>query len=430
MWDNKIVNPKKPSLSDKLKSLGVKVGKTDHSSAKRKSGASIQDVLNGHFVSTRRGEAFIYEERYDASYRHGWAPLETQVPLTLMADWAKDARLLEMPLESFVFLDTETSGLAGGTGTYAFLVGAGRFEQSASGRTFRLLQFFMRDPSEEPAMLEALADFLAPCSALVTFNGKSFDTPLLKTRYRLHDIPIPFENYAHADLLHLARRLWRDRLPSRTLKYIEEHVLEVHRTSEEVPGYEIPWIYFDYLRTGDAGQMKGVFYHNAMDILALAALLSHMAEMMNDPFDESIQHGVDVIALAKMHEDLHRWDLAARLYERGLEMQLEADDFWKAVRRLSVLQKRRGDLDQAVRLWEQAAKKGHVYAHVELAKHYEHRIRDFHEAKKWTQAAIKQVKTGGLPAYVQEHWKAELEHRLNRLLRKADKKPETYKKRV
>lgn len=423
--------PKKNSLADKLKSLGVKVGTVDIPAAKKKTGAPIQNVLDGHFVSTRRGAAFIYEETYDADYRHGWAPLETDVPLTLMAAWAKDARLLEMPLEAFAFLDTETSGMAGGTGTYAFLVGAGRFEKTASGRIFRLLQFFMRDPGEEPALLDALADFLAPCEALVTYNGKAFDAPLLRTRYTLHNIPIPFEDYAHVDLLHLARRLWRDRLPSRTLKYIEENVLDAPRTSEEVPGYEIPWLYFDYLRSGDASEMKGVFYHNAMDIVALAALFSYTAAMLHDPFDERIQHGLDVIALAKLHEDLDQWAMASRLYEHGLEMPLEEDDFWKAVHRLSVLQKRRGDLEEAVRWWQQAAAQGHVYAHVELAKHFEHRKRDYLEARKWAQAALKIVKSDKeMLGYVREHWQAELEHRLNRLDGKRKRKSAKRKKNV
>jgi uncharacterized protein YprB with RNaseH-like and TPR domain len=424
------VNPKKSSLADKLKSLGVKVGTVNMPTAKQKTGISIQDALAGRFVTTRRGEAFIYEETYAADYRHGWAPLETDAPLELMAAWAKDARLVGMPQEAFAFLDTETSGMAGGTGTYAFLVGVGRFEQTAAGRNFRLLQFFMRDPGEEPALLEAMAEFLAPCSALVTYNGKAFDVPLLKTRYTMHDIPIPFDDYAHVDLLHLARRLWRERLPSRTLKFVEENVLGAPRTSEEVPGYEIPWLYFDYLRSGDASEMKGVFYHNAMDIVALAALFSYTASMLHDPFDERIQHGLDVIALAKLYEDLGRSDIATRLYERGLEMNLNEEDFWNAVRRLSVLQKRRGDLEDAVRWWEQAAEQGHVYAHVELAKHFEHRKRNYVEAQKWAVAALVQIKSSDLPVYIREHWEAELEHRIARLDGKLESRPAKRKKHV
>jgi len=168
-----------------------------------------------------------------------------------------------------------------------------------------------------------------------------------------------------------------------------------------------------------------------MDIVALAAMFSHTANMLHDPFDERIRHGLDVIALAKLHEDLDRWDMAARLYERGLEMPLNQDDFWKAVRRLSVLQKRRGDLDEAVRWWEQAAKQGHIYAHVELAKHFEHRKRNFVKAQKWTSEALELVNSNNdMPSYVREHWRAELEHRFNRLMEKRNRQSAKRKKHV
>src|SRR5688572_32202628 len=137
----------------------------------------------------------------------------------------------------------------------------------------------MRDPAEEPALLEGRADVLARCRALITLKGKSFDAPRLTARYSLPRIRGPYKNYSHIDLLPLARRLWRDRLPSRALKYLEEHVLGFTRTSDEVPGYEIPWLYFDYLRTGDANPLAGVFYHNAMDVVAMAALLGHVSEL-------------------------------------------------------------------------------------------------------------------------------------------------------
>lgn len=415
----------KPSLQEKLKALGVKVGALDLPAPQRKKRDRGEGLsgLDGRFVYTLRGEVFVHEETYGADDRHWLVPLDAEVPLDLMSEWAAEPRLQNIPLESFAFLDTETSGLAGGTGTYAFLVGVGRFETSVSGRTFRLLQFFMRDPGEEAALLEALTGFLAPCAALVTYNGKAFDAPLLRTRYTLHDIPCPFDDFAHVDLLPLARRLWRDRLPSRTLKYIEEHVLGVPRTSQEVPGYEIPWLYFDYLRSGDAAPLTGVFYHNAMDVVALAALFIHAAVLLHGPFDERLAslHGLDVIALAKLHEDLRRWDTAARLYERGLEMDLEADDFWEAVRRLSALQKRRGDLEQAVGWWEQAAAQGHIYAHVELAKFYEHRRHDIPAALGWARSAWDKLASSSMESYVRAHWQADLEHRLARLTGKANR---------
>jgi uncharacterized protein YprB with RNaseH-like and TPR domain len=414
-----MTEPPKSSLADKLKSLGVRVGAADLRpvAPKPKMDIPIQSVVEGRFVSTRQGETFVSEQIYSSDYRHGLTPLRISVPLTTIAQWTRDSRLTDLPLESFAFLDTETSGLAGGTGTYAFLVGVGRFE----GETFHLAQFFMRDPSEEAALLEGLMDFLAPCTALVTFNGKAFDAPLLVTRYSLHSLPVPFKDFTHLDLLPLARRLWRDRLPSRALKYLEENVLAAPRTTDEVPGYEIPYLYFDYLRTGDATPLKGVFYHNAMDIVTLAALMNHVASILHTPFDGQVQHGLDFIALAKLFEDLNRWEEAARLYERGLQAGVNETDFGAAVQRLSALQRRRGDLESAAELWQKAAAEGHIYAHIELAKYFEHHRRDYTEALKWTQSAEGLVDSLNIPRYEYRHWMEELEHRKKRLREKSRK---------
>lgn len=419
-----------PSLADKLKSLGVKVG-TSHLPPPPPASHTIDSVVAGSFLSTPRGEAFVAEQIFEKDYLHGKVSHLSSLrqgsgqafPLSLISEWANDPRISNLPISKFAFLDTETSGMAGGTGTYAFLIGAARF---VDGK-FVLQQFFLRDPSEEPAMLEALIHFLAPCEALVTFNGKSFDAPLLVTRYSLHGIPVPFKNYAHLDLLPLARRLWRDRLPSRALKYLEEHVLGFTRTSEEVPGYEIPWLYFDYLRTGDARPLGGVFYHNAMDVVAMAALLGHVSQLLADPYNGRVEHGLDFIALGKLFEDLGHWDEAARLFERGLELTpstgsgqgLEEADFGVAVKRLSILQKKRGNMEQALRLWEAASQKGHIYAQIELAKYYEHKLRDVKASIKWARSARREVEQADLPAYIRKHWLNEIDHRLTRLARKA-----------
>ncbi len=407
-------SPQKQSLADKLKSLGVKKGVTELPAPQPKSPYAIDSVVAGAFRATQRGEVFVAEQVYLPDYRHGNASIVCTPPLALIAQWANDASLAELPLSKFAFLDTETSGLSGGTGTYAFMVGIGRFVNDQ----FLLQQFFMRDPAEEAAMLEAIAEFLAPVQALVTFNGKAFDAPLLTTRYRLQHIPVPYKDYSHLDLLPLARRLWRDRLESRALKYLEQHVLGLTRSSEEVPGYEIPWLYFDYLRTGDARPLAGVFYHNAMDVVAMAALLTHVNEMMQNPYDGRVEHGLDFIALGKLFEDLGHWEEAARLFERGLELDLTEADFGLAVKRLSILQKRRGDFEEAVRLWETAAANGHIYAHIEMAKYYEHKCRDVKTALKWTHSALEHVERLDLPAYIQKHWREEIAHRLARLERK------------
>ena len=400
------------SLKDKLSSF-IKKG-SDLPPPKVEPRYEIDAVVAGTFLPTPLGDVFIAEQSFAEDYQYGNSNLLASLPLSLISQWANDARLAELPLSAFAFLDTETSGLMGGTGTYAFLVGAARFVDGQ----FVLRQFFMRDPAEEPALLEGLAHFLAPAKALVTFNGKAFDAPLLTTRYTLHRIPVPYKNYAHLDLLPLARRLWRDRLESRALKYLEEHVLGFARSSEEVPGYEIPWLYFDYLRTRDARPLAGVFYHNAMDVVAMAALLSHMNEMITRPYEGRVEHGLDFIALGKLFEDLGRWDEAAQLFEHGLQLKPTESDFSMAVKRLAVLQKRRGDFDEAVRLWEKAAAEGHIYAHIEMAKYYEHKRRDVKSALQWTRSALEHVQQADLAPYVRRHWLDEIARRLTRLERK------------
>jgi len=408
-----MTSPQKQSLADKLKSLGVKTG-ADLAPPRPESRYEIDSVVAGAFHPTPRGDVFIAQQSFPSDYRYGSSPLISPSPLALISEWVHDPALAEIPLSRFAFLDTETSGLSGGTGTYAFMVGIARFVDDS----FVLQQFFMRDPAEEPALLEGIARFLAPARVLVTFNGKAFDAPLLTTRYRLHHIPVPYKDYLHIDLLPLARRLWRDRLESRALKYLEQHVLGLTRSSEEVPGYEIPWLYFDYLRTGDARPLAGVFYHNAMDVVAMAALLAHVNEMIQNPYAGAVEHGLDFVALGKLFEDLGHQEEAARLFERGLEFDLSESDFGLAVKRLSSLQKRRGDFTEAVRLWESAAANGHIYAHIEMAKYYEHKCRDVKTALKWTRSALVHVEQADLPAYIRKHWLEEIIHRLARLERK------------
>jgi uncharacterized protein len=403
-----------PSLVDKLKSLGVKVGADEirpQVEIPRKAARQpLEKLLDGRWIESRRGPAFVVEQTYPLEYAHGSFPIRISAPLTGIAAWANDPRLSGLPPEKLAFLDIETSGLSGGTGTYAFMVGVARY----IGDNLHLAMFFMHAPEEEPALLEALADFLAPCEALVTFNGKSFDAPLLKTRYTLQSIPCPFDDYAHIDLLPLARRLWRERLPSRALKALEIDILNAPRGPEEVPGYEIPYLYFDYLRSGDPAPLKGVFYHNSLDVVSMAALLNYTAGLLDNPHDTEL-HGLDILALARLFADLRKWDDAARLYERALESELPEASFADALKRYAVLQRRRGDWETAVRLWERAAGEGHIYAHVELAKHAEHRQRDIPLALRWTNTALQLASAPTIPDYIRAYWLAELEHRRTRL---------------
>lgn len=403
-----------PSLSDRLKALGVKVGAQDLPAPQPANPYSIDRVLEGHFLSTPLGDTYVVEAHYPSDYAQGSVTLWYDRPLDALAAWAQDERIRELSPQSFAFLDTETTGLSGGTGTYAFLIGVGRFE----GTEFHLAQFFMRDPLEEPGQLAALEEFLAPCIALVSFNGKAFDLPLLNTRYLTHGWRPPFKDQAHIDLLHLARRLWRDRLPSRTLPNLEVQILGAMRSQEDVPGWMIPQLYFDYLRSGDARPLKNVFYHNAMDVVSLAALFSRTAALLADPLNEMAEHGEDLLAMARLFDELGYTDKSIQLYLKALEMDLPEEAMLTTLQRLALVHKRQDNLQAAVRLWEEAAQRQHLQAHIELAKYYEHRLQQYGEAIYWTETALAILHQPGFPVTEKHHWQAELEHRLDRLRRK------------
>jgi uncharacterized protein YprB with RNaseH-like and TPR domain len=404
-----------PSLSDRLKSLGVQVGSDDLKPQQARRFQSVRDHLGGEVMPTERGEAYVVAERYPAEHRIGSAPLWGPAPLDVLATWAGEPAIARLEAPKFAFLDTETTGLSGGAGTFAFMIGIGKFDDNG----FQLAQFFLREPGEEPAQLAAVVDFLAGCEALVSFNGKSFDVPILNSRFTLHHQPPPVKGFAHLDLLHLARKLWRRRLPSRRLGDLEVEILGAERSQEDVPGYEAPIIYREYLNTGDAQPLKGLFYHNAMDILSMAALMNHISELLTDP-EQAAADDLDLLSIGRLHEDLGQVSEAQSLYTTCLGRPLNQKDWLEAAERLSFIYKRAGDWDAALKLWRVAAERGEVYAHVELAKYFEHRSRKLEEALRWTQAALDLIGKKGFPIVLRYQWQEALEHRRDRLQRKLE----------
>jgi hypothetical protein len=403
------------TLSDKLKSLGVRIG-TEHlqpASKPAKTNYPIEEVLQGEEELTQLGSTFVVKNDYPLDYSHGLCKLCATPDLKLIAQWGKTTRLLQINPQKILFLDTETSGLAGGTGTFAFLIGLGY--QAADG--FRLIQLFLREPGQEPALLAALARIIAPFEAVVTFNGKSFDIPLLNTRHIINGIPSPFSEIEHIDMLPLARRIWRNRLPSRALGDLETAILEVARAQEEVPGWLVPQIYFDYLNTGDARPLAGVFYHNSMDILSLAGLFNFVADMLNDPLKASEIDSLDMIAIARLYEELGYFESAVTFYEHSLHQGMPEPFFIQTLERFALLYRRQGEWDAAVRLWEKAVEHEQVNACVELAKYYEHQRKDYSEAIRWTRIGLNWVKNNKrFPD--RQTWLQELERRLSRLNKK------------
>ncbi|HUT20818.1 MAG TPA: ribonuclease H-like domain-containing protein [Anaerolineae bacterium] len=401
------------SLGDRLRALGVPVVVPNEDNVPRGSPHPIEQVVAGTYVQTAYGPAFVATERHAASRRHGCAALAPGASLGVIAAWAGEPELAGQGIEAVAYIDAETTGLARAAGTYAFLVGVGRYQ----GSVLEVAQFFMRDPAEEAAMLAALRSFLAPCKVLVTFNGKTFDLPLLRSRYVANKQDVPFAGLPHLDLLSLARRLWRTRLPSRALSCLENEVLGYERPAQDLSGWLIPAIYFDYLRDGDARPVGDVFAHNMVDVLSMAALLSHAATLTADPLSEPVL-ALDRFDLGSLYEDIGQAETAARLYQRAMEDGLPPHEHRLARRRWSLIEKRRDNLDQAMALWEQAAAEGELYAFVELAKAHEHHGRDYAAASRWTERALDRV---GMPDYAaadRQQQVASLTHRLDRLQRK------------
>ena len=395
------------ALSDRLKAMGMQLGKDQLLQPIQKLSYPIETVVPGTFEETIHGQAFCLNEVYTYDYTHGNAQLLPTQSLAILAHWARAPHIHNEQLHNIVFLDTETTGLSGGTGTMAFMVGVGRY--TADG--FMLAQYFMRHPGEEPAFLAALTRFLDPLDAVVTYNGKAFDIPMLNTRYILQGFTTPFMEVAHFDLLALARRLWRDRLESCTLGNIEHEILGVSRNEEEVPGYLIPEMYGDYLRSGDARPMKGIFYHNAIDILSLAALFAHTADLLAVPLERPEHNGIDLAAIGKLFQALGYDDIATAIFEESIQRELPLDIFCKTLMHFAGIYKRQGNYPSATVLWEKAAQIGQPEACEELAKYYEHYARDYAQAISWTQKGMELT-------VLDREWQERLVYRMERLERK------------
>lgn len=407
------------SLSDKLKSLGVKVGVSEINKPNRPD-RSIDKVLNGSFQETPFGRILITDTLYASNYQQGKTSLSLSSSLLLLSEWIDDARLSRLPSQALGFLDTETTGLSGGTGTYAFLVGAGKFE----GDQFHLIQIFMADPSEEPALLYTLEDFFKNCQATITFNGKAFDLPLLRSRFAMNGLTDPFHDYVHVDLLHMARRIWRDCLPSKSLGNLEAQILSSERTEDDVPGWLIPQLYFDFIRDGDAAPLKKVLYHNAMDVVSMAALLNHITWLLTTIPDAPTNSAEEQLAVARLYSELKHHDTAIHIYQRllsygiqnypsiSIEMRLEI------LNRLARIYKEIGKIKLAEPLWEEAASLNDPYACIELAKYNEHILKQIPDALRWTRSALLMVDLAGLDQSEKISLRLELDHREKRLKRK------------
>ena len=338
-------------------------------------------------VTTGSGAHFETERLWERARRHGSVYISDlgELPADLL-DSLSGGEICGCPPGRWAFLDTETTGLSGGAGTYAFLIGVGYIAPEG----FRLKQFFMRDFGDEASVLHALSDYLAPFDVLVTYNGKSFDQPLLETRFCMTRRRHPFDRMRHLDLLHGARRLWKLRLESCRLVELENQILGVEREGD-LPGELIPYYYFDYLRSRQAMKLVPIFHHNAIDILSLACLTAIVPQAFRAPEEMVFRHGTDLIGLARWLLREQRQDEALRLFRKAVDLGLPDELLFRTLWDTAVMEKRLGRMPAAVAAFTDLAASRNPYrvrALEEVAKFYEHHERNYTMALEVTRGAL------------------------------------------
>ncbi len=370
---------------------------------------SLESVVAGEEGKTPQGRFFFSRSRLNAADFHG----HTRVcdlfssSMEAVAFLAGSDGLKGMNIADGLFLDAETTGLAGGTGTFPFLVGLGWFEDGS----FITHQLFARDFSEEPALLACLCELASRRRFLVTFNGKAYDLNLLATRFILNRSRDLLSCMPQIDLLHPSRRIYSHRLENVRLVTLEASVLGVRR-GQDVPGHEIPQRYFDWLRRRDGRLMADVFRHNRLDIVSMASLLKHVTDLVAGSPDTPYAHHADLLSVAKLHLDRGDFAAASRIFE-PLSRSEQPGVAQNARQSLSLIHKKTNRWKDAVALWEEmiALDPYDVFATEELAKWYEHHVREFGLA-----AGIVRRNLDG--ERLCESDRLAMEHRLRRLLHK------------
>ncbi len=350
------------------------------------------------------GSCIVIDYVYGGDRSHGrrrveaWAP-DPGAPLHLF-----DTRVADDGAwwRRVVFFDIETTGLSGGAGTLAFLAGCGWFDDEG----FRVRQFFLAGPSGERPMLDALGNVLRSASLLVTFNGRTFDVPFMETRWAFHRAAAPTDNIPHFDMLPPARRLWSQRALAApgdegcSLTALERRVLGVHRL-DDVPGFEIPARYFQFLRTGDPRLVSGVLEHNRQDLVSLAALMSHGLWLLGEG-PGACREPAEQAALGRVYERAGQVDRAVAAYELANRTG-DAEVRRHALARLAVLHRRASRHAAAAAAWEQilalVPRGRRVLTSLErrameaLAIHHEHRAHDLESARRYARS-LERLGTG------------------------------------
>ncbi len=371
---------------------------TNTSSARREATAPatrsyIEEWADGQVVTTTFGQHFETIKHFASHRQHGSADVGALAELSPdLLGALSDNEVVSCEPTRWAFLDTETTGLAGGSGTYAFLIGVGQI--TAQG--FAVRQYFMREYAEERSVLLALEDHLANFDVLITYNGRSYDQPLLETRYRMNRHPPPFGRLSHLDLLYGARRLWKLRLETCRLMQLEQEILGFFREGD-LPGELIPYVYFEYLRSGEAQRLLPIFHHNAMDILTLACLTAIVPAAFRSTDEASltrvgVRRGAELAGLGRWLQRTGEGERALVLFRRALDAGLPDSLVFRVLWDVALLEKKLKRPWEALQIFTELAACGNEYrmaALEELAKFHEHQERNFALALDFTEQALR-----------------------------------------
>ncbi len=394
--------------------------------------AGLAEAFGGTAIEDDGAHLVVIDRVFESTQSHGRWPIDVSrpsadAPLDIFdtaaaaaPDWASRP----------MFFDTETTGLSGGAGTIAFLAGFGWFEPGG----FRVRQWLLTSQAGERLLLKEVGDALDDASLLVSYNGRTFDVPLMDMRWAYHRQSSPFDDVPHFDMLPAARKLWKTREniadpgaeSGCSLSTLERDVLGFHRTGD-VPGFEIASRYFQFLRTGDHRFLDAVLDHHRHDIVSLAVLMSYALRLAQQGPD-LCRDDNEVVALGRIYERAGLADRARGAFERAA---CSADRYVRAhaFSRLGLIHRREGCHDDAARAWQgvlEAAGGRRSLLQLEraateaLAIHHEHRANDLDEAKKYAETMRAQV--SGRAAADASHRLARLERKMSAQKKKGDPK--------
>jgi uncharacterized protein YprB with RNaseH-like and TPR domain len=377
------------------------------SEAKARGNRGLVEILSGEEVENEHGSFFLVSRIVRGSSRHGHRNIREAFDFStaVAAILARNPGIGECDPSDALFLDTETTGLAGGTGTMAFLIGLGWFEEGH----FHVRQILARDFGEEKAALAYLKEIAGRKKFLVTFNGKAFDVNLLATRFIMNRMQADLAGLPHLDLLYPSRRILGHRLENCRLATLETDILGVQREGD-IPGWEIPQRYFDWLRKRDPLLLADIFEHNRLDVISMATLTAHLVEVLDARAMAQYVETDDYLAAAGLLLKLSQNDGVERILDIFRENSC-AGFSMQSKKKLAQLYKRTGKINEAAKIWQEMIECNCIdfYAVSELAKWLEHHVRDYSAAATLIEQALNQA-----DIFSADEMES-LRHRLNRL---------------